>query len=130
MMILVFIILLITIILFVWGKLRPDMVALLSMLALFLTGVIDTREALGGFSDNTVILIAVLFVVGEGVSRSGIATWLGHQIVQRSAGNQNRLLLLIMIGTAILSAFISNKTIMIWLNKDKKKLPLCKLCNF
>ena len=108
MMILVFIILLITILLFVWGKLRPDMVALLSMLALFLTGVIDTREALGGFADNTVILIAVLFVVGEGISRSGIATWLGHQIVKQAGSSQDRLLLLIMIGTAVLSAFISN----------------------
>lgn len=108
MMILVFVILLITIILFVWGKLRPDMVALLSMLALFLTGVVDTREALGGFADNTVILIAVLFVVGEGISRSGIATWLGHRIVKQAGSSQDRLLLLIMIGTAVLSAFISN----------------------
>lgn len=108
MMILVFVILLITIILFVWGKLRPDMVALLSMLALFVTGVIDTREAIGGFADNTVILIAVLFVVGEGISRSGVATWLGHRIVQQSGSSQDRLLLLIMIGTALLSAFISN----------------------
>ena len=107
-MILVFVILIITILLFVSGKLRPDMVALLSMLALFLTGIVDTREALGGFADNTVILIAVLFVVGEGVSRSGIATWLGSQIVQRSGSSQDRLLLLIMLGTAVLSAFISN----------------------
>ena len=46
MMILVFVTLFITIVLFVWGKLRPDMVALLSTLALFLTGIIDTLEAL------------------------------------------------------------------------------------
>ena len=108
MMILVFVILLITIILFVWGKLRPDMVALLSMLALFVTGMIDTREAIGGFADNTVILIAVLFVVGEGISRSGVATWLGYRIVQQAGSSQDRLLLMIMVGTALLSAFISN----------------------
>ena len=108
MMVLAFVILLITIILFVSGKLRSDMVALLSMLALFLTGIIDTREALGGFADNSVILIAALFVVGEGVSRSGIATWLGHQIVQRSGSSQDRLLLLIMFGTIILTIFVGN----------------------
>ena len=108
MMILVFIILIITVVLFIRGKMRPDMVALLSMMALFLTGVIDTREALGGFADNAVILVTVLFVVGEGISRSGIATWLGHRIVQYSGSSEERLLLLVMIGTAALSAFISS----------------------
>ena len=61
-MILVFVILVVTVVLLISGKVRPDIVGLLSMMALYLTGVIDTREALGGFSDNTVILIAVLFL--------------------------------------------------------------------
>ena len=108
MMIFVFLILVITVVLFIRGKMRTDMVALLSLIALFLAGIIDTQETLSGFSDNTTILIAVLFVVGEGISRSGIATWLGHQIVQRAGSSQDRLLLLVMIGTALLSAFISS----------------------
>ena len=108
MMILVFVILIITVVLFVRGKMRTDLVALLALMALFLAGIIDTRETLSGFSDSTTILIAVLFVVGEGISRSGIATWLGHQIVQRAGSSQDRLLLLVMIGTAVLSAFISS----------------------
>ena len=108
MMIFVFIILIITVLLFISGKLRTDLVALLALMALFLAGVIDTRETLSGFSDNTTILIAVLFVVGDGISRSGIATWLGHQIVRRAGSSQDRLLLLVMVGTALLSAFISS----------------------
>ena len=108
MMTLAFIILCLTILLFIWGKLRPDMVALLSTLALFLSGLIDIGEALQGFADNTVILIAVLFVVGEGISRTGIGVWLGHQLVQRSGSSHDRLLFLIMLGAAGLSAVISN----------------------
>ena len=107
-MILVFIILIITVVLFISGKMRTDLVALLALMSLFLAGILDTQETLGGFSDNTTILIAVLFVVGEGLSRSGIAAWLGHQIVHRAGSSQDRLLLLVMIGTAVLSAFISS----------------------
>lgn len=107
-MTLAFVILALTVLLFVSGKMRPDMVALLAMLALFLTGLVDAQEALSGFADSAVILIAVLFVVGEGISRSGVATWLGHRILQRSGSSQDRLLILIMVGTAVLSAFISN----------------------
>ncbi len=66
-----FIILGITIAFFVWGKLSPDVVALMSMLALFLTGVLDLPETLSGFSNPTVIMIASLFVIGEGLSKTG-----------------------------------------------------------
>jgi di/tricarboxylate transporter len=90
-MTLAFLILALTVFLFISGKMRPDLVALLAMLALFLTGLVDTQEALGGFADSTVILIAVLFVVGEGISRSGVAAWLGHRILQRSGSSQDRL---------------------------------------
>ena len=67
-MILTFIILAITIALFIWGKWQPDLVALLSVLALFAAGIITTQQALAGFGDSTVVMIAALFVVGEGLS--------------------------------------------------------------
>jgi len=103
-----FIILGITILLFIWGRWPPDLVALLSLLALALSGVIDTRDALSGFGNPTVIMIAALFVVGEGLSRTGVTGWGGQRLLEAARGSQLRLLIVVMAGTAILSAFISN----------------------
>ena len=74
-MVLAFLILAVTVVLFIWGRLRPDMVALLSLLALYLTGILDVDQALAGFGNSTVILIAALFVVGEALSRTGVTAW-------------------------------------------------------
>ena len=107
-MVLTFAILGITIIFFVIGRLRSDLVALLSLLALFLTGTVTVDEALGGFSDSTVIMIAALFVVGEGLSRTGVTAWLGERMLALAGNSMVRLLVVMMVGTALLSAFISN----------------------
>lgn len=105
---LTFVILAITIILFIWGRWRSDLVALVSLLALYLTGILSTEQALSGFSNSTVVMIAALFVVGEGLSRTGVTAWLGQQIIRLAAGSKGRLLIVLMLGTAFLSAFISN----------------------
>ncbi|WP_298883180.1 SLC13 family permease [uncultured Polaribacter sp.] len=103
-----FIILGITIILFVSGKIRPDIVAVTSMMALSMTGVLTTKETFSGFSNSSIILIAGLFIVGEAMSRTGLTSWLGNKIITLSKNNSNRLLILIIIGSAVLSAFMSN----------------------
>lgn len=103
-----FIILAITIILFVSGKIRPDIVAIASMMALSMTGVLTVNETFSGFSNSSIILIAGLFVVGEAMSRTGLTSWLGNKIITLSKNNSNRLLVLVIIGSAILSAFMSN----------------------
>ena len=107
-MVLTFVILIITIILFVWGRLRSDLVALLALIALFLSGILTAEQALAGFSNSTVIMIAALFVVGEGLSRTGVTAWLGQQILRLAGNSKGRLLIVLMVGTALLSAFISN----------------------
>ena len=103
-----FVILGVTIVLFVWGRWPTDLVALLSLLALALSGVIDTRDALSGFGNATVVMIAALFVVGEGLSRTGVTGWGGKKLLEAARGSQYRLLVVVMAGTAGLSAFISN----------------------
>ncbi|PQJ68791.1 SLC13 family permease [Polaribacter butkevichii] len=103
-----FIILAITIILFVSGKIRPDIVAITSMMALSMTGVLTVGETFSGFSNSSIILIAGLFIVGEAMSRTGLTSWLGNKIIVLSKNNSNKLLVLIIIGSAILSAFMSN----------------------
>ena len=59
--------------LFIRNKIRMDMVALLVMLLFCLSGILSIQEVLAGFSDPNVILIALLFVVGESLVRTGIA---------------------------------------------------------
>jgi len=103
-----FIILGITIVLFVWGRWPADLVALLSLLSLALSGVIGTSDALAGFGNPTVVMIAALFVVGEGLSRTGVTGWGGQRLLEAARGSQIRLLVVVMAGTAGLSAFISN----------------------
>lgn len=107
-MITTFVILAITIVLFIRARLRSDVVALLSLLALYLTGILNTQQALAGFSDSTVILIAALFIVSEGLSRTGVTAWLGNQLLRAAGGSPVRLLVYMMLGAAGLSAFISN----------------------
>ncbi len=103
-----FVILGVTIVLFVWGRWSPDLVALLSLLALALSGVIDTNDALSGFGNPTVVMIAALFVVGEGLSQTGVTGWGGKRLLEAARGSKLRLLVVGMAGTAGLSAFISN----------------------
>lgn len=103
-----FTILILTIILFIWDKIRSDLVALLSLMALLLTGVITTGEALSGFSNSVVVMIAGLFVVGAGIFRTGLAESAGKLVIHWSGGSQIRLLILIMLVVAVLSAFMSN----------------------
>jgi di/tricarboxylate transporter len=105
---LTFIILILTIFLFIWGRWRSDLVALMALIALFLSGILNAEQALSGFSNSTVIMIAALFVVGEGLSRTGVTAWLGQQILHLAGNNIARLLVVLMVGTALLSAFISN----------------------
>ena len=107
-MILTFAILAITIIFFVVGRLRADLVALLALLALYLTGILTLDQALTGFSEPAVIMIAALFVVGDGLSRTGVTAWLGQQMLGLAGRSKTRLLVVLMVGAALLSAFISN----------------------
>ncbi len=80
----------------------------MALLALFLTGILTAEQSLSGFSNSTVIMIAALFVVGEGLSRTGVTAWLGQQILHLAGSSKVRLLVVLMVGTALLSAFISN----------------------
>ncbi len=107
-MILSFAILAVAIGLFIWGRIRSDLVALMSVLALFLAGILTLDQALSGFSDSTVIMIAALFIVGDGLSRTGVTAWLGEKILELAGSSKARLLVVMMLGTALLSAFISN----------------------
>jgi di/tricarboxylate transporter len=93
---------------FVVNKPRMDVVALLAIVVLPLCGLTSVPEALAGFSDPNIILIAALFVIGEGLVRTGIASKLGDLLVTRAGGNETRLLILLMLAAAGLGSVMSS----------------------
>ncbi len=105
---LVFIILLGTTICFLIPAFRPDLVALSSLLALKLSGLLTVEETFAGFSNSVVVMIAALFVVGEGVFQTGLAEKAGKILVKWSGSSEFRLTILMLVLVAFLSAFLSN----------------------
>lgn len=101
------IILTITIVIFVWNKIPVEIVALGVALLLFATGIVDATETFSGFGSQTVILIAALFVVAEAIDAAGITTWLGGLLVRFAGTSKIRLITLMMVLTAFLTAVIS-----------------------
>ncbi|MFO1049444.1 MAG: SLC13 family permease [Geminicoccaceae bacterium] len=96
------------VVMFARGKPRMDAVALLMLALLPLSGVITVNEALTGFSDANVILIALLFVIGEGLVRTGVAQRLGDWLVAKAGSSQTRLLVLLMTVVAGLGSVMSS----------------------
>ncbi len=103
----VFVVLGVTIILFVSGRLRLDVVAVMSLLALLVSGVLTPTEGLAGFSDPAVIMIAALFVVGAAMLHTGLAERFGRAIGRLAGTGRVRLTALLMLGTTVISAFVS-----------------------
>ncbi len=107
-MFLVIVILVVAIGLFISEKLRVDVVALGVIVALMVTSLLKPEEALAGFASTTLMSIIALFIVGGAVFQTGLANQLGDGIIRIAGTDQTRLMLVLMIATAILSAFISS----------------------
>ena len=105
---LVFVILAVTVALFVSDRIRLDLVAMMSLLALLLTGILTPAQALSGFSDSLVIMIAGLFVVSTGLFQTGIAARLGRWLGRIAGTSEVRLIALVMLVTAPLSGIMSS----------------------
>lgn len=104
----VLILLLIVVTLFMINKIRMDVVALLVIVALVLSGTLTLKQATIGFSDPNVLLIAALFVFSEGLVRTGIAYQVGDWLVGAAGNNENKMLIFLMITVAGLGAFMSS----------------------
>lgn len=101
-------ILVIASIFFMRGKVRSDLVAVCSLLALVLFGILNPSEALAGFSNSVVIMMIGLFVVGAGIFRTGLAKMISSKILQTAGNSENKLFILVMLATASIGAFVSN----------------------
>ncbi len=100
-----------TTVMFALNRPRMDAVALLAMTALPLTGVITVEEALSGLSDPSVVLIAVLFVLGEGLVRTGVANRVGDLLVRRAGRDERRLVALLMGAVATIGSVMSSTAV-------------------
>lgn len=102
------IILVITVALFIWGRVRADIVALTALAALLVLGILTPAEALAGFSSPIVIMMIGLFVVGGAIMQTGLAKLAGNKLMALSRGNETITFLLVMLVTSFIGAFVSN----------------------
>ena len=107
-MIATLIILLVSAIFFVSGKVRSDLVAICALLALLLCQILSPAEALSGFSNTTVIMMVGLFIVGGGIFQTGLAKMIGSKVMTLAGKSELRLFLLVMIVTSAIGMFVSN----------------------
>lgn len=107
-LIIVLVILGVALALFISDRVRLDLVALIVVAALALSGVLTPQQALAGFADPLVVMIAALFVVSGAMVDTGLAASVGNWIARVAGAGEVRLMAVLMLATALLSAFMSS----------------------
>ena len=106
--ILVLAVVLVDLALFVHGRLRMDLIALLTLAFLAITGLVTPTEALAGFSNPAVVTVWAVFVLSAGIARTGIASMVGRQVTRIAGHREIPLVLVIMLTAGTASAFMNN----------------------
>ena len=107
-MLITIIILVLSAIFFVNGKIRSDIVALCALVALLVFQILTPDEALSGFFNSVVIMMIGLFVVGGAIFQTGLAKMISSRILKLAGTSEIRLFLLVMLVTSAIGAFVSN----------------------
>lgn len=98
----------ISLLLFISEIIRMDLVALLVLSALAITGLISPEDTFTGFSNNAVVTVWAMFILSDGLTRTGIANIIGRQVMRLAGRNEMAMIAVIMITAAVLSAFMNN----------------------
>ncbi len=101
-------ILAVSLVLFISEVIRMDLVALLVLGTLAITGLVDSEQAFAGFSNSAVITVWAMFILSEGLTRTGIADIIGRQVMRVAGRREFAMIVVIMITGAVLSAFMNN----------------------
>ena len=109
----VYIILFLTVVLFVMDRIRHDIVGLLILSVLGLLGILQPKELLAGFGNQALITIAAMFVLSAGLMRSGMVNTLGGKLTEWSKGSPTRFLVLSLTAVCFMSAFINNTPVVV-----------------
>jgi di/tricarboxylate transporter len=96
------------ILLFITGIFRMDITALLVLLALGFSGLVDPNQAVAGFGNTAVITVWAMYILSAGLTRTGIASLIGAQLLKFARKSEARLIALLMTVTALLSSFMNN----------------------
>ena len=96
--------------LMIFTKLPADMIFGGSIVFLYITGVLDTKEALGGFSNSSVVTVGVLYIVVCGLVRTGVLQWIARHLLGSPKGYK-RAIVRLMLPVAALSSFLSNTAV-------------------
>ncbi len=107
-MIITVVVLIATVVMFITGKIRADIVALCALTILILCGILSPAEALAGFSNQVVVMMVGLFVVGGAILQTGLAKAASGRIMKLAGNNDTAMFLLVVIVTALIGAFVSN----------------------
>jgi di/tricarboxylate transporter len=94
--------------LFISGKVRSDLVAIGALIVLMLFNILTPAEALSGFANSVVIMMVGLFVVGGGIFQTGLAKMVSRKMLKLAGTSETRMLIMIMLVTAAIGAFVSN----------------------
>jgi di/tricarboxylate transporter len=106
--VLVLIILALTVLLFLSGRLRVDLIGLLVLGSLAISGLVTPAEALSGFSNPAVVTVWAMFIISGGLTMSGVARFIGQQVLRFSGHGEKRLITVIMLTAGGMSAFMNN----------------------
>lgn len=104
----VFAITLLAILLFITEWVRVDVVALLVLVSLALTGLVTPLEAISGFSNPAVVTVWAVLILSAALSRTGVAGIIGHRVLHLAGNSEVRLMAIIMLTVAILSGFMND----------------------
>lgn len=107
-LLLTFAILIAALILFLTDKIPADLVALLVVVALGLTGILTTQEAFSGFSRSAVITIIAIYILAEALQKTGVTEQVGNILLKVGGKSELRLVIVVMIAGAFLSLFMNN----------------------
>lgn len=91
-------------------KIRADVAFLGAIGILFVTGVLDAKEAFSGFSSTSVVVIGVLFVVVAGLTYTGVLQWIVKNLLGQPS-SYSKAIVRLMLPVAGLSSFLSNTTV-------------------
>ena len=110
-MVLVGIVVIATMAMFIWGKARIDVIALCALVALFVLDLIEPEHVLYGLANTATVTIAAMFIISAGLVRTGLVEWTARYLDRLAGKTELRLMLVISLTAAILSAFIINAAI-------------------
>ena len=109
----VYLMLVLTVVLFVSDRIRTDLVGLLILVALGLLGILEPKELLVGFGNEALITIAAMFVLSAALMRSGLVAALGGKLADLSRGSPTRFMVCSLLAVCFMSAFINNTPVVV-----------------